>query len=230
MHIEPGVVDGAKILLSYATAAVSFGLAGKLAMETVKNKNLNDGGIGALAIRSVATTALTFSFFELLPHYPVGVSEVHLILGSTLFLLFGGGAASIGLALGLLIQGLLFAPFDLPQYGMNVTTLLVPLWGISLLAKRIIAPTTRYVDLKYTQALALSTAYQAGIVTWVGFWALYGHGFAAENIAGIASFGAAYMTVILLEPLVDLGVLAVAKTFDGATRNAAFNQRLHAAG
>ncbi len=29
----------------------------------------------------------------------------------------------VGLALGLLIQGLLFAPFDLPQYGINVTNL-----------------------------------------------------------------------------------------------------------
>ena len=223
MHIEPGVVDGAKIVLSYATAAASFGLAGKLAFDTIRN----DGGIGALAVRSIATTALTFAFFEILPHYPVGVSEVHLILGSTLFLLFGGGAAAIGLALGLLLQGMLFAPFDLPQFGINVTTLLVPLWAISLLAKRIIAPSTRYVDLNYTQALALSTAYQAGIVAWVGFWAFYGQGFGAENLTSVASFGVAYMSVILLEPLVDLGVLALAKTFHGLTSNTAFNQRLH---
>ena len=40
-----------------------------------------------------------------LPHFPVGVSEVHFILGSTLFLLFGAAPAAIGLALGLLIQG-----------------------------------------------------------------------------------------------------------------------------
>ena len=52
---------------------------------------------------------------------------MHLILGSTLLLLFGAGAAAIGLAVGLLIQGLFFAQFDLPQYGMNVTTLLLPL-------------------------------------------------------------------------------------------------------
>ena len=64
-----------------------------------------------------------FCFFEVLPHHPVGVSEVHLILGSTLLLLFGAGATAIGLAAGLLLQGLLFAQFDLPQYGMNVTTL-----------------------------------------------------------------------------------------------------------
>ncbi|MCB1488694.1 MAG: energy-coupling factor ABC transporter permease, partial [Bauldia sp.] len=113
MHIEPGVVDGAKIILSYATAAVSLGLAAKLSADTVRN----DGGVTALASRSVVTTALVFCFFEVLPHYPVGVSEVHLILGSTLYLMFGAGPAAIGLAAGLLLQGVFFAPFDLPQYG-----------------------------------------------------------------------------------------------------------------
>jgi ABC-type Co2+ transport system permease subunit len=206
MHIEPGLVDGAKIVLSYATAAASLGIAAKFASDTVR-----ESGFGALVLRSVIATALVFTFFELLPHQPVGVSEVHLILGSSLFLIFGAGPAAIGLALGLLIQGLFFAPFDLPQYGMNVTTLLVPLYGVSLLAKRIIPANTPYVELKYGQALALSTAYQGGIVAWVAFWAIYGQGLAPANLASIASFGAAYMTVILIEPLADLGVLAAAK-------------------
>src|SRR5215470_7914598 len=128
MHIEPGVVDGAKLVLSFATAAASFGLVAKMAIETIRN----DGGIASLAVRSVATTALVFSLFELLPHWPVGVSEVHLILGSTLFLIFGTGPAAIGLVLGLLLQGLFFEPKDLPQYAMNVTSLIVPLYGMSL--------------------------------------------------------------------------------------------------
>ncbi|GAB4370696.1 MAG: energy-coupling factor ABC transporter permease [Kiloniellaceae bacterium] len=223
MHIEPGVVQGAKIVLSYATAAGSFALAAKLALDTVRR----DGGIAALALRSVITTVLVFCFFEVFPHHPVGVSEVHLILGSTLYLVFGAGPAAIGLALGLLLQGLLFAPFDLPQYGINVTTLLVPLWAISLLAKRIISPDTPYVEVKYWQALALSTAYQGGIVAWVAFWALYGGGFAGENLAAIASFGAAYMTVIIVEPLADLGVLALAKLLAPYAKSPLLYNRLH---
>ena len=225
MHIEPGVVDGAKIVLSYATAAASFGLAAKMAMDTIRK----DGGMAALLTRSVITTALVFSFFELLPHYPVGVSEVHLILGSTLFLIFGAGPAAIGLALGLLLQGVFLAPFDLPQYGMNVTTLLVPLYAISLLAKRIIPANTPYVDLTYRQALALSTSYQGGIVAWVAFWALYGHGFTAENIGNILSFGGAYMLVILLEPLLDLAVLAGAKTIRQLKNSVLVQQRVYQA-
>ncbi|MBT9372894.1 energy-coupling factor ABC transporter permease [Rhizobium sp. CSW-27] len=223
MHIEPGVVDGAKIILSYATAAVGFGLTAKMAADGLRD----NGGLPALALRSLATTALVFCFFEVLPHHPVGVSEVHLILGSTLLLLFGAGAAAIGLAAGLLLQGLFFAPFDLPQYGMNVTTLLVPLWGINLLARRIIPRRTAYVDLKYSQALALSTAYQGGIVAWVAFWALYGHGFTAENLGNVGAFGLAYMSVILLEPLIDLAVLAAAKSLRQFSRGPLFNNRLH---
>lgn len=222
MHIEPGIVTGAKIALSYATAAGAGAYTLKLAVDTLRNK-----GLTSLLARSAATTALVFSFFEVLPHYPVGVSEVHFILGSTLFLIFGAAPAAIGLALGLLIQGLLFAPFDLPQYGMNVTTLLVPLLAVAALAERIIPAKTPYVDLSYSQTLALSTAYQGGVVLWVAFWALYGHGFGAENLNAIGTFGAAYLLVILIEPLADLAVLAIAKTLHGFKDSWIVTPRLH---
>lgn len=204
MHIEPGVVTGAKLILSYATAATAGVFTLKMAYTAMRQQ-----GLSSLVLRSLIATVLVFTFFEILPHYPVGVSEVHLILGSTLFLILGAAPAAIGLAMGLLVQGVFFAQFDLPQYGMNVTTLLVPLFGLQYLAKRLIAPGTAYVDLKYRQALALSTAYQGGIVGWVAFWALYGQGFA--EIGQVMTFGVAYMSVILLEPLIDLAVLGVAK-------------------
>lgn len=221
MHIEPGLVDSAKIGLSYATAAAASGYTLNMAWTAIRER-----GIVSLLTRSTATAALVFAFFELLPHPPVGVSEVHLIFGSTLFLLFGAAPAAIGLALGLLIQGLLFAPFDLPQYGMNVTTLLVPLFAMSALARRIIRPDTAYIDLSYRQTLALSAAYQAGIVAWVAFWAVYGRGFEAENLQSVATFGAAYMTVVLVEPLVDLALLAAAKAGASHLKNGWFERRL----
>jgi len=206
MHIEPGVVSAMKLPLSYAVATLTLGLAATQAAKAVRSD-----GASATAARSVVTTGLVLGFFQVLPHHAVGVSEVHLILGSTLFLLFGSGAAACGLALGLLLQGLVFAPQDLPQYGMNVTTLLAPLMGISLLAKRIIPRDTRYADLTYGQAVKLSTAYQGGVVAWVCFWVVYGQGFSAHTLAAIGAFGLAYSTVILIEPLVDLAVLAAAK-------------------
>lgn len=174
MHIEPGLVDATKIVLSYATAAAAGLYSVKLAVDAVREK-----GVVSLAARSLATAALVFAFFEVLPHYPVGVSEVHFILGTTLFLIFGAAPAAFGLAGGLILQGLTFAPQDLPQYAMNVTTLLVPLFAIQAMAERIIAKDTAYVDLTYKQTLALSTVYQAGTVSWVAFWAIYGAGLGA---------------------------------------------------
>jgi ABC-type Co2+ transport system permease subunit len=157
----------------------------------------------------------------------VGVSEVHFILGSTLFLLFGAAPAAFGLAFGLLFQGIFFEPPDLPQFGMNVTTLLVPLFGIQAIAARIIARNTAYVDLRYRQALALSTTYQAGVIAWVAFWALYGSGFGATNLVNIATFAASYALVIVIEPLADLGVLALAKSLRGVTAPGLVTPRLH---
>jgi len=222
MHIEPGIVTGAKLVLSYATGIAAGGVALKLAVETAREQ-----GVGSLALRTLATTALVFTFFEILPHFPVGVSEVHFILGSTLFLLFGAAPAALGLAFGLLFQGIFFEPPDLPQFGMNVTTLLVPLFGIQAIAARIISRNTAYVDLSYRQALALSTTYQAGVIGWVAFWALYGSGFAMSNLANIATFAASYALVIVIEPLADLAVLALAKSLRGVTAPGLVTPRLH---
>ncbi len=221
MHIEPDLVSPEKMLIAYGTAAAAAGYTAKLAWDSIREQ-----GPLSLVVRSVVGIAAVFAFFELLPHHPVGVSEVHLILGSTLLLVLGAAPAAIGLALGLLLQGLFFAPFDLPQYFANVTTLLVPLFAIKLVADRIIRPDTPYVDLRYSQALALSATYQGGVVIWVGFWALYGQGLGAENITAVASFGAAYMLVVLAEPLIDLAILAGAKLVRGLGRTGLVTHRL----
>ncbi|MFK7793584.1 MAG: energy-coupling factor ABC transporter permease [Devosiaceae bacterium] len=223
MHIEPGVVDGAKLILSYATAAGASGLAAKMAWDTIKRD-----GLASFGMRAAISTVAVFIFFEVFFKYPVGVSEVHLILGATLYLVLGAGPAAIGLALGLLSQGVFFAPADLPQYAMNVTTLIVPLWAVAELAKRIIPAGTAYVDLRYRDVLALSAMYQGGVIAWVAFWALYGQGFGAENLANISSFAMAYALVIVLEPLIDLAVLAGAKALGDVSRdNPWLNARLH---
>ena len=93
-------------------------------------------------------------------------------------------------------------------------------------AKRVIAPDTAYVDISYKQALALSTAYQAGIVAWVAFWVFYGQGFTASTLSSVLTFGMAYMMVVLIEPLVDLAVLAGAKSLRDLTSSQLFNRRL----
>lgn len=222
MHIEPGIVDGAKMVLGYATAAGAIGYSAKLVLDTAKRD-----GIVPLAVRSMMAIVLVLCFFEILPRYPVGVAEVHFIMGSTLFLLLGAGPAAIGLAVGLLAQGLFLAPYDLPQYGMNVTTLLVPLLMIDALARRVIPANTAYKDIGYGQALKLSTTFQGGVVAWVGFWAVYGNGVGADNLAQVASFSVAYMAVVLVEPLLDLAVLAAAKGLHQLADSKIFHARLY---
>ncbi len=226
MHIEPGVVTGAKLLLGYVTAAGSLGMTAKLAWDSLRH----DGGARRLVGRSLTTTALVFSFFELLPHIPVGVSEVHLILGSTLLLVFGAGPTAIGLVLGLLLQGLFFVPSDLPQYGMNVTTLIGSLVALKLIADRVIKSGTAYTDLAYRQVVRLSLTFQAVTVSWVAFWVAWGQGLSVETLLRIATFGAAYMSVILIEPLIDLTVLALAKRLKNGSLRGFFTARLYQAG
>jgi hypothetical protein len=224
MHIEPGVVDGAKILLSVGTASVACALTVKAIIDTLRSD-----GVSALIKRTLMTTFLVFLSFEVLWHHPVGVSEVHLIMGSTLFLLFGAAPTALGLTLGLFIQGIFFAPTDLPQFGMNLTSLLLPLFAMSLVARQIIKPSTAYVDLSYRQTLKLSLVFQGGVVAWVAFWTLYGQGLYATNWEGLASFAAAYSAIILIEPLLDLCVLAMAKHMNSKSMYALFTPRLTAA-
>ncbi|SNR43553.1 energy-coupling factor ABC transporter permease [Puniceibacterium sediminis] len=222
MHIEPGVVDGAKMVFAYGTAAAAAAYSVKLITADLARSN-----IAAFAARTVLATVGVFVFFELLPHFAVGISEVHLILGTTLFLLLGAAPSSIGLALGLLVQGMFFSPTDLPMFFVNVTTLLVPLFAIDALARRVIPQDRAYVDLAYSDVLKMSAAYQGGVVAWVAFWAFYGQGFGAANLSAVGTFGAAYMMVVLIEPIADLAVLAGAKTLrDGGLRGL-FTQRLY---
>ncbi|MDP2751603.1 MAG: energy-coupling factor ABC transporter permease [Rhodocyclaceae bacterium] len=221
MHIEPGVVEGAKMLLSYGTAAAAVGVTLQTTLTALRENNLL-----SLVSRTVLATLAVFLFFEVFWHHPVGVSEVHLILGTTLYLLFGLVPTAIGLAGGLFIQGFFFAPADLPQYAMNTTTLLAPLFVMHLLAKKIIPANTAYVDLTYAQTFKLSAAYQGGIITWVAFWAFYGQGFGAENLANVTSFAIAYSGVVLVEPLIDLAILYTAKSL---RHSAVFEKRLYEA-
>jgi hypothetical protein len=220
MHIEPGVVDGAKMVLSYGTAAAAGGWALKLVAEDLRAQ-----GLPSFLVRSAIAVAAVLMSFEVLPHFPVAVSEVHFILGTTLLLVLGAGPAAVGLAGGLAIQGLFFAPTDLPMYTVNVSTLLFPLFAIHELARRTIAPEQPYVDLRYRDVLKLSLAFQGGIVLWVAFWVFYGQG--AGVWSEVLAFAGAYLLVVVIEPVIDLAVLALAKALHRFKDSPVFVRRLH---
>ena len=224
MHIEPGLIAEPKLVLSYATGAAALACGARLAWAEART-----GGLASLAARAALATGLTLVFFEILPHVAVGVSEVHLILGTALLLLLGTGPAAMGLAAGLAIQGLAMAPADLPQYGANVTTLLAPLFALAWLTRRMVAPGRAFVDLGYGEVVRMSLAYQGGIVIWVAFWAIWGQGATAATLAAVGTFGAAYMLVVLVEPLVGMAILAAARSSRRLRVSPLVTPRLHAA-
>lgn len=225
MHIEPGIVDGAKMTLACGTAAVAAGYTFKLAAE-----DLEQHSVASLVLRTVFASVGTYVFLQVLPNFPAGVSDVHFILGTTLFLLLGPAAAGFGLVLGLLMQGALFAPSDLPMFLVNMTTLLLPLLGLHMVARRIVPRATAYMDLDYLQVLKMSAVYQGGVVACVAFWVIYGQGLGADTIWSVFAFGGTYLLVILVEPLVDLAVLSGAKTLNSMQGSGFFANRLHDAG
>jgi len=75
--------------------------------------------------------------------------------------------------------------------------------------------------------LKMSIVWEGSIVSWVAFWALYGQGFSAENIQNILSFGGAYMLVVIIEPLVDLAVLAIVKSINSTKCNIVLDKRVN---
>jgi ABC-type Co2+ transport system permease subunit len=222
MHIEPGVVNGAKIGLSYLTGAAAIAIGLKLLIQRM----FNNTSILLTAVRCLITTVFVFSFFEVLPQYPLGVSEVHFIFGATLFLFFGAGATAFGLVAGLSLQGLLLAPSDLPQLYINISTLLFPLFAVSYISKKIIPANIAYTDLKYRHVISLTGIYQGGIILWVAFWCFYGQGFNQETFYNVGIFSLAYSTVIGIECLLDVGLLATLKSYKKRSLPSVFNQRL----
>ena len=222
MHIEPGVVNGAKIGLSYLTGAAAIALGLKLLIQRM----FNNTSVLVTAVRCLITTIFVFSFFEVLPQYPLGVSEVHFIFGATLFLFFGAGATAFGLVAGLSLQGILLAPSDLPQLYINISTLLFPLFAVSYISKKIIPANIAYTDLQYRQVIYLTGIYQGGIILWVAFWCFYGQGFNQETLYNVGIFSLAYSTVIGIECLLDVGLLATLKSYKKRSLPSVFNQRL----
>lgn len=221
MHIEPGIVHGAKMALALATAAGAAGMTVRLIAKDLLTRPLV-----SLTARSLIATLVGLLFFEVLPHLPVGVSEVHFILGTSLLLILGVAPTAIGLAGALALKGLVFAPSDLPMYAVNVTTLLMPLFAIRLLARTWLPKGVAYVDLGYKDVLKLSAAYQGGVIAWVAFWVIYGQGIGAETLASLTTFALAYAMVIVVEPLIDLALLAVARSAHGLRGSSLVEERL----
>ncbi|MBT9495418.1 MAG: energy-coupling factor ABC transporter permease [Paucibacter sp.] len=191
MHIEPGLIAPVKLL--FAAGAATIVLASYVP-QLLRQP--------ALLLRSLLA-ALFFSCFMQAFHMKAGPSELHFLGVMPLYLSFGFVPTLIGLGLGLLLQGLIFEPQDLPHLAVNSLSLMLPLMVVHYgLAKRLIRSEGR---LTVKCLLKLDAAYYGGVLAMVGFWLTLGQ--TQTSLAEWASFAVAYAPVVLLEPVVTLGVL-----------------------
>ena len=94
------------------------------------------------------------------------------------------------------------------------------------ISNKIIPVNTVYTDLKYTHVISLTGIYQGGIILWVAFWCFYGQGFNQETFYNVGIFSLAYSTVIGIECLLDVGLLAMVKRYKKRALPAIFDPRL----
>jgi ABC-type Co2+ transport system permease subunit len=115
MHIEPGVLAAAKIVLANAAACAVVAAA---LVPLLRRP--------PLALRTILA-AVFFTLCMQAFHLKVGPSELHFLGAMPMYLALGLAPTLLGFALGLLLQGLLFEPADLLHPAVNTLSLALPL-------------------------------------------------------------------------------------------------------
>jgi hypothetical protein len=90
------------------------------------------------------------------------------------------------------------------------------------LRNTLIGKNKKYSDIKYTTLLKLSSIYQIGVLSLVLFWVSYGSGFSINLLESIVTFLSSYIAVIVVEAVVDVGLLYFIKNSNFKTLSADF--------
>ncbi len=185
MHIEPGVLNAAKVLYAHAVAVGTVSAHARGYQERPSD------------LARTAVAAVFFSLFMEVWHLPVGPSELHFVGASAIYFTFGFLPTLFGFAIGLALQGLVFEPQDLIHLGVNSLSLMVPLIAVhALIGRRLFAGKGRSVTLG--GILHFDGLYYTGVVSMVGFWIML-----SNDPAGLmdwAVFAASYLPLMVLEP------------------------------
>ncbi len=194
MHIEPGILNQAKLLLAGVTAG---GVLAVYARALINPLTL---------LRSVLAAGF-FTLFMQVYHQPVGPSELHFVGAMAIYLTLGFVPTLFGFAAGLLLQGLLFDPADLINLAVNSLSLILPLIGVHHLRGK------RLADARPTwqQIVKLDALYYAGVTSMVGFWLSIAE--VATPFAAWLSFAASYLVIVAIEPLVTIAAVSLIARF-----------------
>lgn len=202
MHIEPGFVSAAKVM------GANLAIIGVLAFYL---KSLIRH---PLDILKVMLAAIFFSVFMQSFHVSVGPSELHFIGAMSIYLTLGFIPAMFGFALGLLLQGLLFEPIDLPHLAVNSLSLIVPLIAVHAVAGRKLIGKGVRQRVSWRAILKLDGIYYAGVTSMVGFWLLIGE--VATPFSAWLSFAVSYLAVVAVEPFITLLTIKALKRYEGS--------------
>ncbi len=202
MHIEPGFVSAAKVMGANAAAA---GLLGLYLKNLVRQP---------MDIVKALIAAAFFSVFMQGFHVSVGPSELHFIGAMSIYLALGFVPTMFGFALGLLLQGIVFDPLDLPHLAVNSLSLIVPLIAVHHSAGKTLFDRSSKKRLSWKEILKLDAIYYSGVTVMVGFWLLIGE--VETPFASWAAFAGSYFAVVAVEPFITLLTLRVLKKYEGA--------------
>ena len=200
MHVEPGYISAAKIILANVAA---LGVVLYYAQDLIKQP--------AQIVRTLLA-ALFFSLFMQSFSMPVGPSELHFVGAMLIYLTLGFVPTLIGFAAGLLLQGLLFTPTDLPHLAVNSLSLMLPLIAVHYTVGRKLREALNGQNVSWKAILKLDAIYYSGVTTMVGFWLLASD--VATPFAAWAAFASAYLAIVAIEPVVTYGVVRLLKRYE----------------
>ena len=200
MHIEPGILSAPQIAAANATALATLAA--------------HSGGLVRRPLDIVKTllAAAAFSLLMEIWHQPVGPSELHFIGASTIYFLFGFVPTLFGFAIGLALQAVLFEPQDMLHLGVNALSLMLPLIAAHALVGRRLLANGADAPISWASVVRFDAVYYGGVVVMVGFWLAGGN--TQTSLADWALFAAAYLPVVLCEPVMTTAVLRVVRRLD----------------
>lgn len=200
MHIEPGIIAQAKVMAANAGAA---GLLLTYAKDLLKNP---------ADIVRMLVAAVFFSLFMQSFHVKVGPSELHFVGAMVIYLTLGFVPTLIGFAVGLLLQGVLFEPLDLPHLAVNSLSLILPLIAVHYTLGRKLREQDTAITWK--NILKLDAMYYSGVTAMVGFWLAISN--VATSFAAWATFASSYLVLVACEPLLTYTALRLLKRYEGS--------------
>lgn len=202
MHIEPGILNAAKITYANITAVTTLGA---YSLVLIKRPDI---------LIKTLLAACFFSLFMEVFHLKVGASELHFVGASAVYVIFGFIPTLFGFALGLALQGLLFEPQDLIHLGVNSLSLILPLIAShGLLGRRFFAKDGRKIN--WPAIAKFDAMYYAGVVLMVGFWLSIGE--EPTPLRNWLTFSASYLPLVMLEPLFTCFVVRKLKAYESSS-------------